>query len=107
MEFEHGVVVGKIEEVAEFSHSLAGSETSAVSARDSTHNPQASREAVRVLIPPTPRPCFIGPSVTASHYSTTVFQALRQTLRSRAVSELRRTPSTRSSQNSTSRHLGE
>jgi len=35
------------------------------------------------LISPTPRPSSLGPSVTTPLYSTTVSQALRQTLRSR------------------------
>jgi len=47
---------------------------------------QRSRKVVadgkaRVLIPPSPRRCSFVPSVTTPLYSTTVSQALRQTLR--------------------------
>src|SRR5687767_500282 len=37
---------------------------------------QASQEATRVLIPPTPRPCSLAPSVTIPLYSTTVSKVL-------------------------------
>src|SRR5918993_2589810 len=53
----------------------------AVSAKESAHADHASHEALRPLILPTPRPCFIAPSATMPLYSTTVSQALRQTLR--------------------------
>src|SRR5918997_3231828 len=45
------------------------------------HSDQAIQAAVRRLIPPTPRPCFLALSITIPLYSTTVFQALRQPLR--------------------------
>src|SRR5918995_3302925 len=51
------------------------------------------------LISPTPRPSSLVPSVTASLYSTTVSQALRQTLRVGVLRELLRTPCMRTSQN--------
>jgi hypothetical protein len=41
----------------------------------------ASQEAARVLIPPTPCPCPLVPSVTTPLYKATVSQALRQPLR--------------------------
>src|SRR5688500_3824465 len=47
------------------------------------HSDQANQPAVRWLIRLTPRPCLLVPSVTTLPYSTTVSQALRQTLRSR------------------------
>src|SRR5215213_4268969 len=72
---------------------------SAVSATESAHSDQASQEAVRGVIPPIPLPCSFVPCVTAPLYSTTVSQTLRQPLRGGVVCELRRTPSTRSSQN--------
>jgi hypothetical protein len=52
-----------------------------VSVRESAHSDQANQAAVRRLIPPIPRPCSLAPSVTTLLYSTTVSQALRQTLR--------------------------
>src|SRR5215204_7245648 len=39
----------------------------------------------RDLFPPASRPCCSTPSVTTSPYSTTVFQALREPLRCRAL----------------------
>src|SRR5688572_21908129 len=42
---------------------------------------QASHAATRALIPSTPLLCALAPSVTTPLYSTTVSQALRQTLR--------------------------
>src|SRR3712207_1023190 len=57
----------------------------------SRHSDQASHAAVRRLIPPTPRAWSLAPSVTTPLYSTTVSQALRQTLRSRGQNELLRT----------------
>src|ERR687894_273257 len=53
----------------------------AVSAKEVAHMDQANLAAVRLLIPPTTRSCCLAPSVTTSLYSTTVSQALRQTLR--------------------------
>jgi hypothetical protein len=44
---------------------------------ESAHVDQANQAAVRVLIPPTPRPCSLAPSVTTSVYSTTLSEALR------------------------------
>jgi hypothetical protein len=58
-----------------------------VSARESAHSDQANQAAVRRLIPPIPRLCFLAPSVTTLLYSTTVSQALRQTLRGRGPKE--------------------
>src|SRR5215204_5312849 len=70
---------------------------SAVSAKESAPSDQASQVAVRWLIPPTTRPCCsLALSVTTPLYSTTI----SQTLRGRGENELLRTPSTRSSQNS-------
>src|SRR5919112_958990 len=51
------------------------------------------------LISPTPRPSSLGPSVTTPLYSTTVSQALRQTLRVGVLRELLRTPCMRTSEN--------
>src|SRR5215217_3457647 len=51
------------------------------SATHATHSDHASLVAARVLNPPTPGLCFLVPSVTTPHYSTTVSQALRQSLR--------------------------
>src|SRR5215208_526391 len=44
------------------------------------------------LISPTPRPSSLVPSVTTPLYSTTVSQALRQTLQVGVLRELRRIP---------------
>jgi hypothetical protein len=60
-----------------------------VSARESAHSDQANQAAVRRLIPPIPRLCFLAPSVTTLHYSTTVSQALRQTLRGKGPKDIR------------------
>src|SRR5215203_993111 len=54
---------------------------SAMSAAHTTHSDQATNAAVRWLIQLTPRPCSLVPSITTPLYSTTVAQALRQTLR--------------------------
>src|SRR5919112_3605537 len=51
------------------------------------------------LISPTPRPSSLVPSVTTPLYSTTVSQALRQTLRVGVLRELLRTPCMRTSEN--------
>src|SRR5215204_7694440 len=53
----------------------------AVRAKERVHTDQASHAAARRLIPPTSCPCSLAPSVTTPLYSTTVSQALRQTLR--------------------------
>jgi hypothetical protein len=59
----------------------------------SPYSHQANQAVVRRLIAPPPRrSCSLEPSVTTSLYSTAVSQALRQPLRSRAVSELPGTP---------------
>src|SRR5829696_10366095 len=50
----------------------------------------ANHEAARVLIPPTPRPWSLAPSVTTLLYRATVSQTLRQALRSRASIQLPR-----------------
>src|SRR5215207_7456182 len=68
------------------------SRENARSNRLTAHSDQASQAEARVPILPIPRPCSFAPSVTTPLYSTTVFQALRQPLRSRAVNELLRTP---------------
>src|SRR5918993_1633144 len=57
-----------------------------VSVMSTTHTANtnhANQAEARWLIGLTPRPCFLAPSVTTALYSTTVSQALRQTLRSR------------------------
>src|SRR5215218_6059560 len=56
--------------------------------------------------PTNPRPCSIVPSVTTPLYSITVSYSSRHPLRSQAVSELRRTPYRRSSENTPSRKVG-
>src|SRR5215204_4555774 len=76
-----------------------------VRVKESPQSDHASQEAVRVLIPPTPRSRSFVSSVTTPLYSTTVCQALRQPLRSQAVSELPRIPKRRSSQNTNSTHF--
>src|SRR5215213_8366702 len=38
---------------------------------------QASHAAVRALMPPIPRPCFLAPTVTPPLYSTTASRVLR------------------------------
>src|ERR671912_139038 len=45
------------------------------------HKGHASQAARRLLLPAPRRPCPLAPSVTTPLYSTTVSQALRQTLR--------------------------
>src|SRR5215207_3040323 len=49
---------------------------------------QASRAAVRRLIPPTSLPCSLAPSVTTPLYTPSVPQALRQTLRGKGLSDI-------------------
>src|SRR5215213_7787529 len=51
------------------------------SATHATHSDHASLVAALVLNPPTPRPCFLAPSVTTPLYNTVVSKVLRQTLR--------------------------
>src|SRR5918998_6945596 len=58
---------------------------SAISAAHTTHSDQANHAAVRRLIGLTLRPCCLAPCVTTALYSTTVSQALRQTLRETKV----------------------
>src|SRR5215204_7191429 len=60
----------------------------AASTMHSRHSDQAIQAANRMLILPSPRPRSLDPSGTTPLYSTTVFQALRQPLRSRVWSEL-------------------
>ena len=55
---------------------------SAMSAKHATHSHQASRVALRALVPPTPRSCSLAASVTTPLYNTTDPQALRKALRS-------------------------
>src|SRR5215211_6230607 len=71
-----------------------------VRVKESPQSDHASQEAVRVLIPPTPRSRSFVSSVTTPLYSTTVCQALRQPLRSQVEIQLPRMPKRRSSQNS-------
>src|ERR687893_2791319 len=66
---------------------------SVMSTTHAPHNDHASRVAVRALTQPIPRFSFLAPSVTILLYSTSVSQAFRPPLRSRAVSDLLRTPS--------------
>src|SRR5215216_545470 len=54
----------------------------AANGKEIAHIDHAIQVAVRVLITPTPRSCSLAPSVTTPLYSTTICQALRQTLRS-------------------------
>jgi hypothetical protein len=44
----------------------------AVRARESAHTAHASQAAARVLIPPTPLPRSLAPTVTTPLYSTTL-----------------------------------
>src|SRR5215216_3711510 len=53
--------------------------------RLTAHTDQASHEAARELIPPTPRSCSLVPSVTTPLYRTIVAQALRQPLRESSI----------------------
>src|SRR5918997_4693464 len=53
----------------------------AVSPKESAASDHASQEAVRLLIPPTPCPCPLAPSVTTPLYRTIVSQALPNALR--------------------------
>src|SRR5215204_859473 len=53
----------------------------AVSVKEKAHADHASQMVARLLILSTPRPCAFAPSVTTPLYSTTVSQALRQSLR--------------------------
>src|SRR5215207_4280692 len=62
------------------------------SATHSAHSDRANHAATRALILPSPRPCCsLDSSATTPLYRTTVAQALRQPLRSRAVNDLPRT----------------
>src|ERR687889_632715 len=68
---------------------------SAMSAKHATHSDQASRVAVRALIPPTPRSCSLALSVTVPLYGASVSCTLRQPLRNGkvcAISPLPRFP---------------
>src|SRR5215211_978832 len=58
---------------------------SARSAKHATHSDQASRVAVRALIPPTPRSCSLALSVTVPLYRASVAYTLRQPLRNSKV----------------------
>jgi hypothetical protein len=53
----------------------------AANGKEIAHIDHAIQVAARRLIPSTPRPCSLAPSVTTPLYSTTVFQSLRQPLR--------------------------
>src|SRR5829696_4720410 len=68
----------------------ASTTAKAASATHTAHSDHASQAAVRRLIPPTPRPCSLAPCVTTPLYRAAVSQTLRQTLRSRAGSQLPR-----------------
>jgi hypothetical protein len=70
------------------------SRDNAMSARHKAHSDQASQAAVRLLIPPIPRPSRFDPSVTTILYDTTVSQALRQTLRGEVPKEYPPAPAT-------------
>src|SRR5215218_5804838 len=59
----------------------------AISTTHTAHTDQANQAAVRRLIPPIPRLCWLAPSVTTPLYSTSVFQTLRQTLRGGVMRE--------------------
>src|SRR4051812_32084868 len=59
----------------------------AASTTHSRHNDHATHAAARRLIPPTLRLCCLAPCVTTPLYSTTVSQALRQTLRGELLRE--------------------
>src|SRR5919199_4711921 len=63
----------------------------AVSAKESAHIDQASHAAARRLIPPTPRPCALVPSVMKHLYRTTSSQALPNPLRRRELGDLQKT----------------
>src|SRR3712207_1233915 len=63
-------------------------------ATQSAHTDQAIHAAVRRFIPPIPRLCCLAPSVTTPLYSTTVCQALRQTLRGEGPEEYPPAPAT-------------
>src|SRR5918994_1314175 len=52
------------------------------------HSDPANHVATRALIPPTPRSCSLAPCVTTPLYSTTVSQALRQTLRGKGLNNI-------------------
>src|SRR5918993_2169137 len=52
------------------------------------HSDQANHAATRALIPSTPLPCSLALSVTTLLYSTTVSQALRQTLREEGLNNI-------------------
>jgi hypothetical protein len=69
------------EEASKRSDSIASVMAPARSAPVIVHTDQASQATVRVLTAPTPRLCSLAPCVTTPLYSTTVSQALRQTLR--------------------------
>src|SRR5215211_1614856 len=60
----------------------------------------------RALIPPTPRPCSLAPSLTTPLYSTAVSQALRQPLGGGVVCELPRIPIPRTPVNKAKRNYG-
>src|SRR5215218_2398898 len=53
----------------------------AVSAKENAHADQASQEAARPLILPTPRPSFLAPSVAIPVYRKITCQVLRKPLR--------------------------
>src|SRR5215212_313645 len=67
---------GCMERVAMYSATDAADMASERPASD-----QASRAAVRRLIPPMPPSCSLAPSVTTPLYRATVFQTLQQPLR--------------------------
>src|SRR5215204_4791638 len=117
---EKGSHVTKVKTVSRSTRSYGSSGSVGLVIRDSaipltrnatasTTSDHANQEAVRVLIPPTPRSCCpLVPSVTTPLYMRTVSRALRVALRSQPLSELLRTPSTRSStsENPPSTRLG-
>jgi hypothetical protein len=59
----------------------------AANGKEIAHIDHAIQVAARALIPPIPCSCSLAPSVTTPLYSTTVSQALRQTLRGKGPKE--------------------
>src|ERR671911_1286965 len=75
-------------EVSERSSKTMRRPVRAVSAKESADADHASHAALRPLIVPPARPCSLVPSLTTPLYSTTVSQALRQTLRGKGLNDI-------------------
>src|SRR5918996_1914970 len=60
----------------------------AANGKEIAHIDHAIQVAARGLIPPIPCSCSLAPSVTTPLYSTTVSQALRQTLRGKGLNNI-------------------